>query len=314
MGSVQRGLQRGVQQIAREKSWPTTLLLLAATLTLTQLFLVFLLAVNGVGRVLVTQAALQVEVLPTAADADIQALYAALRNHPSMEDVQFVTSEQAYQLQKARDPELISFLEEYKLANPFPDTFAVTLVSLNTYDDFVQEIQKQEWRSVVNPASLSTAGEREQETRALLQVTDGMRTLSMLFLVLAVLILFFVILEWVTRTASRRGQELVLEHLLGAPGSAVLLPFAMEMTILLMAGTLIGTILVLAFINLLPVFMPAIAMEAPFRMLQTELMPLLLSVFPLIVLVELIAMPVLAYVGTWLGVKGKLPDTFTLFS
>lgn len=314
MGSMQRGLKRGLQQIGRDRSWGATLMLFTSLMVLVQLFLVFLLGVHGTGRLLTSRAGIQLEVLSGAQETDIQELYATLNDHPSVQNVTYIPKEQAYEREKARDPELVAFLEEYDLDNPFPDTFAVTLASLNSYDAFIQEIQKEEWRNVVNPSFLSSASDRESEIRTLLEVTGGMRTLSIVFVVIAFVLLFCMILEWVTRNTANRGHELLLEHLLGASPISVLLPFAAEVGLLLIAGTVIGTATVVALIALLPVFMPAIALESAFRQLQSEMIPLLSTYLPLFLLIELIAMPILAFIGTYIGAKKYLPTSFVLFA
>lgn len=309
-----RGVRRGVQQISRDRNWGATLLLLTGVMTLAQLFLVLLLAVNSTGALLTARAGIQLEILPTAPEQDIQALYATLRENPVVEDVVYVSSAEAYEQQKARDPELISFLEEYQLDNPFPDTFAVTLSSLNAYDSFAEEVQQDRWRAVVNPSFLTEAAGRQNDMQSLLQVTQGMRTLSIVFMVLAAVVLFLAVLEWVSRNAVRRGQELLLEHLLGASPTTVLLPFASEMTIFLATATVLGSLIVAAFLVLLPIFMPAFALEAPFQLLQSHMRPVLLGIFPLIVLAEIIVMPLLALAGTMLGIRSRMPASFTLFS
>lgn len=312
--SLRRGIRRSLQQISRDRSWGATLLLLTGLMILTQLFLVFLLGVDGVGKLLTARAGIQLEVLPSAREQDIQELYAALRANPLVENVVYVPSDQAYEQQKASDPDLVAFLEEYKLENPFPDTFSVTLKSLDAYDSFAQEVQQDRWRAVVNPSFLTAATSRETQTKALLEVTEGLRTLSIAFIVVALIVLFAVVLEWVSRNAARREQELVLEHLLGAPAMTVLLPFASEMTFLLVAGALLGTAIMGIFLVLLPVFMPAFALETPFQLLQAQMRPVLLGVFPLLLLIELIAMPFLAFAGTVLGVKNRMPVSFRLMA
>jgi cell division transport system permease protein len=314
MDILRRGLRRGVQQLTRDRSWGATLVLLSAVMVLVQLFLVFLLGVNGVGNMLTSRAGIQLEILPTASEQGIQELYAALKSHPSVENASYVTSEQAYEQYKANDPELISFLDEYGLQNPFPDTISVTLTSLDAYDAFAQDMQASEWATVINPSFVTAADGREREMRSLLQVTSGLRTLSIIFIVTAIVVLFFTVLEWVSRTAMRRGQELMLEHLLGAPSLSVVLPFVSEMTILLVGGVIIGTAIVGAFLLLLPFFMPALALEAPFRLLQQQVNPLLLSLFPILLLIEIIAMPLLAFGGTVWGVRKRLPSSFTFLS
>ena len=41
---------------------------------------------------------------------------------------------------------------------------------------------------------------------------------------------------------------------------------------------------------------------------------MLLAYFPLVILIEILAMPLLALAGTALGVRGRMPKSFGLFS
>lgn len=314
MVSLRRGIRRAVHQISRDRTWGTTLLLLTAAMMLTQFLLLFLLGVQGVSGVLIQNAGIQLEVAPSARDEDIQSLYAYLKEHPLVERAVYITRQQAFEQQRARNPELVSFLEEYKLENPFPDTFAVTLHSLGDYDAFAENMQDSRWRSVIAPSFLSSFSAQEREVQTLLRVTDGLKTLSTVFIVIAVVLLFFVILEWVSRNASRRQHELLLEHVLGASASAVLLPFIAEMTILLVAAFLGGLILTGGVIAVLPSFMPVVALDEVFQILQLQLQPLLLTTFPVLLLLAILALPVLAFVGTVLGTRARVPESFSLMS
>lgn len=311
---LKRGLRRALHQISRDRSWGTTLTLLTALMVLMQLLVVFLLGANGVNSLLVSRSAIQLEVLEAAQDQDVQELYAALRAQPFTEGVEYIPREKAYELQKTRDPELVSFLEEYGLANPFPDTFSVTLHDLADYDVFAAFVQQERWRTVVNPSYVSSVTRQESEVRSLLEVTGGLRTLTSLFLFLALLTLCFVMVEWAARATMRREDELTLENLLGAPSHAVLLPFAAEMSILLLCALALGTALVLMVIAALPLLMPALALEAAFVQLRSEVMPTLYASLPFLVLLEIILLPLLAFGGTLLGVKKKVLWPATLFT
>lgn len=314
MVPVRRGIRRAFHQISRDRTWGTTLLLLTAAMMLAQFLLLFLLGVQGVSGVLIQNAGIQLEVVPSAREQDIQSLYAYLQEHPLVERAAYITRQQAFEQQRARNPELTNFLEEYKLENPFPDTFAVTLRSLSDYDEFAGDMQDNRWRSVIAPSFLSSFSAQEREVQTLLRVTDGLKTLSTAFIVIAVALLFFVILEWVSRNASRRQHELLLEHVLGASASAVLLPFVAEMTMFLGAAFLGGLVLTGGFVAVLPSFMPVVALDEVFQLLQLQLQPLLLTTFPLILILAVLALPVLAYVGTVLGTRKSVPVSFSLMS
>lgn len=303
---LRRGGKRGIQQIVRDRTWGTTLVLLTALMVLMQLLVVFLLGVQGVNHMLASRAAIQMEVLPGASDQNIQEFYAALRAEEFIQDIEYVPREQAYQIQRERDPDLVAFLEEYKLDNPFPDIFRITLSQAASYDTFVAFVQREQWRQVVDPSFLSSVTEQEQEVRSLLNVTGAIRMLTFIFLIVAFIVLCFVILEWVSRTTQRRGGEVMLESLLGAPAHAVLLPFVAEMALLLLGALLLGSALVLLFTAALPAIMPAIAMEEAFQAVRADITPLLWSVFPVVFIIEAFVLPLLALAGTMIGARGQL--------
>ncbi len=281
---------------------------------LTQMLFLFLLSVRAVSHVLTDSAAIQLEVLPAANEADIQQLYAALRAHPAVKAVTFLSKQQVYEQQKALHPDDIAFLEEYDFNNPFPDIFSVTLISLDAYDRFAADIRSDRWKTVVDPSFLTTASDHEEEIRTLLQVTDGVHTLSVLFMVVALLVLGCAVFEWVSRTAARRGNELLMRHLTGGSPLQVLLPFTAEMTVLLVAAALIAMVMVIAFLLLLPLMLPAVALETPFRTLQSSFVPLLWTALPAFLLVQIVCMPFIAYAGTALTARKNLPRSFTIFS
>lgn len=290
----------------RDRTWGPTLLLLTALVLLLQLLAVFLLGAQGAGRFLESRAALRIEVLSTASEPDIQDLYAALRAQPFIRDIRFVTRGQAYETQRKSNPELVAFLEEYKMENPFPDTFSVTLASLAGYGAFQEFLRAPRWKSVVNAGNFSTLTEQERQTRTLLQAAGVVRTLTALFLCLAFVLLCFAVFEWVVRSMMRRRQELLLEHLLGAPPLALLLPLAVEMAVLLLCAVAFSAAGITVFLLLLPRILPALTLEAPFAELREAVVPLLRSALPLLFLLELFVMPLLALGGTVLGSRTAL--------
>ncbi len=314
MGSISHAFKRAVRQITRDRTWGMTLLLLSCVMLLVQMLFTFLLGVRGVGNLLTERSAVQLEVTGTASEQDIQELYVLLGDHPSVRSVEFLSKEQVYERQKQLNPDDIAFLEQYDFDNPFPDIFSLTLTSLDAYDALAGTLQTDRWKSVVDPSFLATSADHEQEVRSLLQVTDGLYTLSIIFMALAFVLLCSAVFEWTVRTAARRGHELHLAHMLGARPLAVLLPLSCEMTLLLIGAAVIGTVVMVTLLFLLPLFMPAFALETPFALLQSELLPLLMVVLPVFLLIQIVVIPVLSLAGVAVGVRHKLPQSFSLFS
>lgn len=307
-------LQKARLQVMRDKSWGTTLSFLMCLMVLTQMLFLFLLSVRAVGHLLIDSAAIQLEVLPTAKEAEIQQLYAALRAHPAVRSVDFLSKQQVYERQKAQHPDDIAFLEQYNFQNPFPDIFSVTLTSLDAYERFAVDIQGDKWKLVVDPSFLTSAANHEAEIRTLLQVTDSVHTISIIFMVIALLVLCFAIFEWAKRTADRRGHELLLRHLLGGSSLQVLLPFTVEMTVLLIGAAMISSLCIVGFLFILPLIVPALALESQFHILQMAFIPLFMVAFPIFLFVQIVSLPFLAYAGTAVIARKNLPASFVLFS
>ena len=309
--SVRRGLFRGILLLRREKTWGSTLTLL--TLVLMQMLVVFSLGVQGVNQLLSSQTSVRLEAIAGARAADVQDFFAAVYANKDVSNVQFITKEQAYNEERKRDPDLVAFLDQYKLDNPFPDTFVVTLASLDLYDDFRQFVEQDRWKAIINPSFLSSVTGQEQEVRTLISVTQAIRSVSFVFIGVALAILLFVVLELVGRTVRAHNRELFLETMLGAPSLSILLPFIGEMTILLLSATVLATAIVIGALFLLPLLMPALAAEAPFHIFAGVMQSMLLTMFPWIVLGELLLMPVIAYIGAFLGAGKKVVSPVAFF-
>src|SRR5438874_2128329 len=138
------------------------------------------------------------------------------------------------------NPDLIRFLEQFNMKNPFSDTVAVTLKTLSSYDAFSAFVRQPQWQAVVDPAFLPQASGQEQEVRRMLRLTDAGRSVAIALLLLTGGILLFVVVELVRRRSYLRKEEVFVERMSGAPESSVILPFATEATVLLMLALLLS--------------------------------------------------------------------------
>ncbi len=299
--SLKRGITRGVRLVMREK-WGMTFFALLSVVLLLQFLVASLLGVRGVTTLLTTRGDLQLEVVAGAADRDVQELYAALRELPFVDSVTFVSQEQAFENERTRDPGLVAFLEKYKMQNPFPDTFSLTLVSLQFYDSLRTFVEQPQWKSVVHPSFLSSVTDQEQRVRSLLKVTRAVGAISGLFLLLSGIALTLVIIELVRRRAQRRSSELRLEEYLGASSTDVLLPFVVEMAALLLLSLLVASILVLVAFWFLPMFSSTFS-SGSFVTLRSELTHLFMALGVPLLLLEVLLTPVLAYGGAMMGLR-----------
>lgn len=300
--ALRRGLRRGLLMLLRDRKSGMTFVALLSVVLLLQFLLLAFLGVRGVSTLLVTNGDLRIEVLPSAVDRDVQQLYAALRELPYVHSVVYIPKENAYERERERDPELIAFLEKFKLQNPFPDTFSLTLVTLRHYGALRSFLERPDWKSVVHPSFLSTVRGQEQRVRGLLQVTRSVGVLTGFFLLLSVSVLLLVLVELVERRSQRRAREVELEELLGASATDTVAPFVTEMTAFLLVALVVASLIALVAYAVLPWFSSAFA-QGSFLALRRELTHLLWAFGLPLLFLEILLVPVLATGGVLLGLR-----------
>ncbi len=308
---LRRGIKRGFITLWRERGWGTTLASLTGILLIAQLLLTSALAAQAMERLVRSETDLRLEILDGAVEKETLAFFSAIKALPYVADVQYVTKEKAYDIERAQDPDLVSFLEKFNLKNPFPDTLAVTLQSLDDYDRFAQFVRGSEWRSVVDPGFLSKSTDQETRIHELISLTQAMRFIALFFLGLIAIVLLFVVMELVRRRALMRSEEVFIERLFGAQDLAILLPFIVESTLLLFISLFFTALLLAILLYVLPVYLlpmvdPTLTQGATIVALGQQLQPLITDVLPLIIGAEFLLVPVTACLGAWLGLAPQL--------
>lgn len=303
---VKRGVVRGFQTVLRDRGWATAFGALFGVFLLVQLLLFILVGMEGIQSLLRTRTDLRLEIHEQAMDQDIRSFLAELESEPYVDDVVYVTREQAYENARNRDPELVSFLEEFGLSNPFPETIGVTLKNLEDYDSFRIFIEQSQWHTVVDPTFLTEVTDQEKHVYDLLKVAQAGRGLTATILLVTMLTLIFITTEMVRRRALARSDEVLVERLVGANMLSIILPFAAEAALLFWISIIASGFVLFAFLLLLPTLVPALGPLGALQALHTEVVPLLWKYLPLIVFLEIIFAPVLAGIGTWFGMRPQL--------
>lgn len=304
--TVRRGLLRGILTLRREGQWVTAMGALFGVLLLVQILGLLLLGLQGMQTVLRHRTDLRLELQDTATDRSIQEFYSALTAEPYVEQALLVTKEKAYDQMRTTEPDLIAFLEEFHLENPFADTIAVTLKNLDDYKAFASFAENARWKEIVNPTFLSEVTGQEKQVYALLSVTQAGRALTGIILAITAAALVFIVTELTRRRALARSDEVLVERLVGATTLSILLPFATEATVLFLLSILGSALVLFVFIVLLPLLVPGMGPSGALSELRNAVSPLLYSVLPVYIAIELIAAPFVATLGAWLGIRPQV--------
>jgi len=295
-----------VASLRNGKGWGTTCAAFVALFVLLQCLLLFAFSVRGINRLLLERAGLHLEVLPSARDQDIQELYGSLQALPSVEHVEYVPKEKAYEQERLSDPELVAFLEQYKLSNPFPDSFIVTLSGIDQYASFLTFIQQEKYRAILDPSFLTAVSNQQRDLHGILQLTSAFQAIAFAFAGLAAVVLFMMMAEYVSRSLAARGGEFFLQDVLGAPRLSLSSVLASEMVILTLVALLLATLLTAAAVVLLPLLVSSMGSDDVFIQLQTAVAPFLTFALPLTIVAEITALPLLAWVTASVGVGKAL--------
>lgn len=302
---LKRGMRRGLLTLRRERGWGTSVGALVGVVLLLQLTFLLSAGVQGADRLLRAQTDLRLPIREGVADAAVQQFLIALRSFPDVETVEYVTREKALERQRAENPDLVVFLDQFKLDNPFPDTVGVTLRSLSSYDAFVRFVREPQWQAVVDPAFLSQSTDQERALRHMLRVTDAGRSLAGVFLGVTTVILLCTVIELVRRRASSRREEVFIERMSGAQEASLVVPFATEASVLLLCALLLGAVLAGFILYELPTLIPALAEGGTFDALREQVAHVIAVRGPLFFLVELFLIPAVGFLGAYLGTRGE---------
>ncbi len=286
--------------VIRERDWFTTFGALTGVYLLLQLSVACLLGMAGAQSLLLARAALHLEILDGTENQELQTFLSAVQQLPYVEKMTYITKEQAYAQVKDRDPDLVAFVEEFQMENPFPETVSVTLRSLEDYDAFTGFLREERWHSVVDPAFLSEKTNQEAEIRELLDLTNTASAVTLFLIVLTMATIVFVTVELVRERVLRRAEEVLVEHLSGAFGWTVRLPFAAEAVLLLFVATLGSVLLAAALVwGLQMAGMPGVSPSL--QELLAHVHGAIAGYAPWILLLELAAIPLVGWLGAWLG-------------
>jgi cell division transport system permease protein len=304
--SFRRAFKRGALSIFREEGWATAAGSLFGLLLLAQILILLAVGVQGGLGLLRQNTDLRLQVRETATDAQIQDLIQNIRTLPYTEDVVYITREQAYERQRQRDPALVDFLTKFGIDNPFPDTLGVRLRRLDDFAAFLQFLKQPVFATVVDASFLSDTTDQQRQIERLIGVVSGARTVLGFVVGFAVLVLLFVLVELIRRRALMKRQELFVEQLVGAGRLDILLPFMVEMAVLLVIGLVCSVIVGALLLWFLPVLLPALAQDGMFAPWAQASQAVLWAWMPWVLFLEIVGVFLLSAVATLIAFKSQM--------
>ncbi len=290
----------------REEGWGASVGSLFGVLFLAQMLILLVIGVHSGLTLLREQTDIRLEVLDAATDEQIQDLVQNLQSQSYVGEVVHITKEQAYERQRQRDPQLISFLEKFGISNPFPDTIGVRLNALDDYTQLITFLRQPIFARTINPTFLSQSTDQEAQIYKLLDIVTSARLFLLFIIGLLAIVLIFIIVELVRRRALLRREELFVEQLVGATPFAILVPFCMEVFVLLLIALVLSLLVAGVCLSVLPIIMPSLVPSGLFSLWSSAVAQAVFGFLPWLLLGQLVILPVTATLGTFIALWPKL--------
>jgi len=176
------------------------ILTVATTLIIALMFFVFNLvlaltyASDSVLHSLGKKVDIRVETQPTAELYSIQTLVNRLKQLSEVDQVIFISKEDALRNFGGKYPNVISFLDRNNLKNPLPNVIRVVGQEVASNDTIVQFLELPEFAQVVNQEKLKNDTEQKGRNEKILNITEFIKEigfwLNLVFALVAVLIIF----------------------------------------------------------------------------------------------------------------------------
>ena len=303
---TRRGMVRGVRSITRDRGWGSSLAALLGLVLLCQFLVLGFVGLEAGITLLRERTDLRLEVQENASDPAIQDFLDRVRQQPYVDDVVYITKEQAFERMSKRDPKLIEFLKAFGVDNPFPETIGVRLKHLEDYSLLIDFLKAPESASVVNPNFLTTTTDQEAQVQKLLEATASAKLVVWAGLGLLFIVILFVVTSLLRVSATLKRDELYVEQLMGASQFSILSPFFGEACFLFLLALGFSYVIVAIVLAVLPIAMPAFSISGVFGPWVGAWREIFVSSLPILIFGEVVAVLLLSLIAVSFALKDQL--------
>lgn len=296
-----RSIVQGIYQLIREHNWLIAIGALSGIFLLVQLLMLAFVGLQGFEAVMQGETAIRIELTNGVRPEKIAEFINGTKALPYVSYVQRITPAQSYELMKKSDPNLISFLEEFNLANPFPETIQIGLKGLLYYEDLQNFMSQDAWRELIDPTYSTSISDQEVYMSQVIHVTRAIRNALLLFIAIAAAILLYITVELIRSRVIKRSEEVLIKRLCGAIHFYILLPFVVEAALLLFIAFCISIIVMIISIFGLQSYIPSVGPDGVFNKIWEASKIAFMQYGVLVISLQLLLIPIISWLGTWFG-------------
>ncbi|HXE44346.1 MAG TPA: permease-like cell division protein FtsX [Conexibacter sp.] len=216
-----------------------------ATILLTMLvvgvFIPIVQATTGAANDVRKRVLVDVYLVRGATQADVTRVRQTLTQMSDVKRVAFVSKQQAYEQQRAKDPEAFALLG----ANPLPDTFRVTPKNPDDVLKIAAQLQPASsgGRGAPIDRAIDSVNTKRDDTKKILEVTRFVKLMAGTLAALLIAASIFLIANTIRLSLYARRREVEVMKLVGATDWFIRWPFVIEGVVVGAFGTLLAILL-----------------------------------------------------------------------
>lgn len=237
----QTSLGRSLVELRRNilRSLATILIISLVLSTLSVAMIVSFVTEQGI-KIINTKIDLSVEVLDNVSLDKINPLIKEIEVLPYVTKVVYISKNQALEDFRSEHPELPDFLTTYNISNPLPANLRISLTDPKKYADMIGFLDQKNNTSLINISKARDNYTNRDRIEQLISITDSVKRFLYLFITIFAAIGVLIIVSTVQLSLNSRKKELSIMQVVGASYQRILLPFAIEATILSIVSTIIA--------------------------------------------------------------------------
>ena len=173
----------------------------------------------------------------------LQPFLQALLSLPYVSDVSYVTREQRYERERQLRPENAIYLQTTSGRNPFKDTVEVTLYSVRGQESFFTFLKRPQLQTLLHPSFLWEVPLRWQEQGRAARAHRSSQLLLLSGALAAFVLLLIAVAQFVSNRMRSADRQVHTLKLLGADMWFIRRPFFVEVSVLLLLGLVLSTVI-----------------------------------------------------------------------
>ena len=219
-----------------KKSTGASLMIMCATMIIFGIFLILGENINHFVQDVEAAQGIQVFINNDATQEQIDDIGEKIRSIDGVNNVEYVSKEQALQQMKDQFGERQDLLEGYEENNIFPASYVVTLTDLTKSGQVQEEILKLE--------NIKKITSKDETVTALINLANGIKVVTGVILMLLIIISIFIIANTIKLTVHARRKEISIMKYVGATNGFIRWPFIVEGMIIGVIASAISIIIV----------------------------------------------------------------------